>query len=65
MLRFVLSEPGDALLPQVVIYFPNESQVIKACNLLFVKLALGLCHTFCIHPIAKFRLSMASNLAIG
>ena len=53
MLRSVLSEPGDAFLPQVVMNVPNESQVIKACNLLFVKLAFGLCHTFPIHPTAK------------
>ena len=50
MLSFVLTEPGDALLPEVAINIPNESQVIKKLNLGLAEEFPGIGCTHVLYP---------------
>ena len=63
VLCFVLLKPVDALLPQVIRNIPNKPQVVKAFDLLLAKLAFGLCHTFLVHPTAKFKAVRSDTIA--
>ena len=59
VLCFVLLQPVDTSLPQVIKYIPNKSQFVKTVDLLLAKLAFGLCHAFLADPKAKFKTVMS------